>query len=224
LDQGSDFMSELMQIFLIEFSVNHIRTSAYHPLSNGACERLNGMLKSMIRCLLDCFPDSWDTALPWVLFVYREVSVETLDYSPFELMFGCTVSGPLHLIKQGVVEFILNTRERLRHALDFANTQAVEERSKAKVWYDRRARLSTFQPGDKIMVLLPLQGKPLHAKYQGPYSVEQQLGLVDYVNSTPDHRKTKQVCHVDVWLICVVGLCESQRSTANSGIHPSQRA
>ena len=57
-DQGSDFMSELMQIFLNEFSVNHIRTSAYHPQSNGACEHFNGMLKSMIRSLLDRFPDS----------------------------------------------------------------------------------------------------------------------------------------------------------------------
>ena len=63
-DQGSDFTSELMQVFLNEFSVHHIRTSPYHPQSNGACERFNGTLKTMIRSLLDRFPDSWDTALP----------------------------------------------------------------------------------------------------------------------------------------------------------------
>jgi len=34
----------------------------------------------------------------------------------------------------------MNTRERLRHALDVANTQAIRERSKAKVWYDRRVK------------------------------------------------------------------------------------
>jgi len=48
------------------------------------------------------------------------------------------------------------------------------------------------------LVLLPLQGKPLHVKYQGPNSVEQQLGPADYVISTPDHRKTKRVCHVNL--------------------------
>jgi len=74
-DQGSDFMSELMQVFLNEFSVHHTRTSPYHPQSNGACERFNGTLKTMTRSLLDRFPDSWDTALPWVLFAYREVPV-----------------------------------------------------------------------------------------------------------------------------------------------------
>jgi len=64
-DQGSDFMSEVMQIFLSDFPIHHIRTSPYHPQSNGACERFNGTLKSMIRSFLDRFPDSWDTALPW---------------------------------------------------------------------------------------------------------------------------------------------------------------
>ena len=82
-DQGSDFMSELMQVFLNEFSVHHIQTSPYHPQSNGACERFNGTLKTMIRSLLDRFSDSWDTALPWVLSAYREVPVETLGCSPF---------------------------------------------------------------------------------------------------------------------------------------------
>ena len=42
-------MSELMQVFLNEFSVHHNRTSPYHPQSNGACERFNGTLKTMIR-------------------------------------------------------------------------------------------------------------------------------------------------------------------------------
>jgi len=56
-------MSELMQIFLNDFSIHHICTSPYCPQSNGACEQFNGTLKSMIRSLLDRFPDSWDTAL-----------------------------------------------------------------------------------------------------------------------------------------------------------------
>jgi len=122
-------------------------------------------------------------------------------------MFGRTVPGPLMLVKtawlqetdlstakQNVVELIINTRERLRHALEVANTQATQERSKAKVWYNRRARLRTFQPGDKVLVLMPMPEKPLHAKYHGPYAVEQQLGPVDYIITTPDRRKTKRVC------------------------------
>jgi len=92
-------MSELMQVFLNEFSVHQNRTRSYHPQSIAACERFSGTFKTMIRSLPDIFPDSWDTALPWVLFAYREVPDETLGCSPFELMFGRTVPGPLHLVK-----------------------------------------------------------------------------------------------------------------------------
>jgi len=199
-------MTELIQIFLNDFSIHHVRSSPYHQQSNGACERFNGTLKTMLRSLLDRFPDSWDTALPWILFAYREVPVVTVGFRPFDRTFGRTVSGPLFLIKsawlqetdlsiakQTVVEFMLSTRERLRHALDAANAQAAQERRKGKVWYDRRARLRTIKPGDKVLVLLPVSGKPLHDKYHGPYAVEQQLGPADYIISTPDRRKTKRV-------------------------------
>lgn len=120
-------------------------------------------------------------------------------------------AGPLSLLKsdwlqetdlssakQNVVEFILNTRERLRHALDNAKQHATDERTKSKQWYDRKAVLQSFEPGDKILVLLPMPGKPLKAKFHGPDFVEERLGPVDYVISTPDRRKSKRVCHVNL--------------------------
>jgi len=58
--------------------------------------------------------------------------------------------------------------------------------------------MRSFIPGDKVLVLLPIPGKPLHAKFHGPYIVGEQLGPVDYVISTPDRRKTKRVCHVNL--------------------------
>ena len=102
----------------------------------------------MLRSLTEKFPDSWDTALPWILFAYREVPVETFGCSPFDLVFGRSVAGHLSLLKsawlqdtdlrgakQNVVEFILGTRERLRHALNVATEHAMQERSRAKRWY-----------------------------------------------------------------------------------------
>jgi len=68
----------------------------------------------------------------------------------------------------------------------------------SKSWYDKTAVAQTFSPGDKVLVLLPVPGKPLQAKYHGLYMVLEQLGLVDYVISTPDRRKVKRVCHVNL--------------------------
>lgn len=167
-------MSELMQIFCNEFGIIQVKTSPYHPQTNGACERLNGTIKTLLKAFTDQFQEAWDAALPWVLFAYREVPVKTLGLSPFELMFGRSVRGPLSLIKrawsldadlaeakQSVVDFILQVREHLHEATERATQHATEERSKAKTWYDKRARKRTFQPGQKVLALLPLPGNPI---------------------------------------------------------------
>jgi len=36
-DCGTEFMSKLMKILLSEFGIDHIRTSPYHPGTNGSC-------------------------------------------------------------------------------------------------------------------------------------------------------------------------------------------
>ena len=64
------------------------------------------------------------------------------------------------------------------YAVDLATEHATQQRSKAKLtWYVRRAAMRTFAPGDKVLVLLPMPGKPLHAKFHGPYIVEEQCSL-----------------------------------------------
>jgi hypothetical protein len=203
-------MSKLMKSFMDEFGISHIRTSPYHPATNGSCERFNGTPKSMIRALADDFPDSWDQTLPWILFAYREVPVETLGFSPFELLYARSVPGPLSLLKDSwldtpvtsnkktVVEYVLDMRERLSSSMVKAQQHAQEQKQKSKTWYDKKARARTFEPNDEVLAYLPLPGSPLQAKYFGPYRILEKLGPVDYLLDTPNRRKQKRVCHVNL--------------------------
>ena len=50
----------------------------------------------------------------------------------------------------------------------------------------------------KHRVLILLVGKPLQAKYVGPYVVEKHLRDVDYVVKTPDRRKSRLIVHVNL--------------------------
>jgi len=81
---------------------------------------------------------------------------------------------------------MLKTREQLRSGVESAHRIAAQHRTNAKTWYDKRAVTQVFSSGEKVLVLLPVPRKPLHAKYHGPYIVLEQLGLIDYVIETPD--------------------------------------
>jgi len=177
-------MSALMQIFLNDFGINQIHSSPYHPQTNGACERFNGTLKSMLRSLTEKFPDSWDTALPWILFTYCKVPVETLGCSPF----GQSVAGALSLLKsawlqetdlrgtkQNVVEFILGTRERLQHALDVATEHASQERSRAKHCMIVECVSGHSSQVTKSLFCFPFQAIRCRQSFMGPMSWNSNL-------------------------------------------------
>ena len=40
----------------------------------------------------------WDQLIPYLLFAYREVPQSSSGFSPFELLYGRTVKGPLDVI------------------------------------------------------------------------------------------------------------------------------
>lgn len=49
---------------------------------------------------------------------------------------------------------------------------------------------------DKVLVLLPLLGSSLQAKFAGPYEIEEKLSNTDYVVRTPERHRKPHVCHI----------------------------
>lgn len=133
-DKGTEFICELMQLFLFQFSITQVRSSPYHPETNGSCERFHRTLKSMLRSMVDGFNDSWTGCLPWTLFTYREIPIESLGFSPFELLNAYNVRGPLSLVrstwsrnpasttsnKRSVLQHIINMHERIAKCTELA--------------------------------------------------------------------------------------------------------
>ena len=61
--------------------------------------------------------------------------------------------------------------------------------SKIKFRYDENAREINFKPGDKVLALLPIPGRPLQARYYGPYTVHKKISDVNCIINTPGRRK-----------------------------------
>ena len=67
-----------------------------------------------------------------------------------------------------------------------------------KEFYDKNASKRSFKEGDMVSALLPLKTDPFSAKYSGPYKVKECHNDVNYTIATPDRRKSKQFCHINM--------------------------
>ena len=66
--------------------------------------------------------------------------------------------------------------------------------------YNKNTKERSFKSGDKILALLSVPGRPLQARYFGPYTVEKKASdlVTNYIITTPDRRKQKQLCHINM--------------------------
>ena len=94
-DRGKGFIAELMQETLEIVKTKHLRTTSYHPQTNGLCERLNHTLSDMLSMYVNADHKNWDEILPYVTFAYNTSKQESTKYSPFYLLYGREAVFPL---------------------------------------------------------------------------------------------------------------------------------
>ncbi|KAL4008478.1 hypothetical protein ACER0C_002330 [Sarotherodon galilaeus] len=176
--------------------------------SDGLVERFNQTLKNMLRKFVTETGSDWDQWLPYLLFAYREVPQASTGFSPFELLYGRQVRGPLDLLTEqwknpqpdgdNVIAYVLKMRERLEQMTILAQQNMKVAQNKQKTWYDKKARERTFQPGQQVLLLLPTTDSKLLARWQGPYKITKRLSKVNYELYMPDRRKKHQVFHINL--------------------------
>lgn len=208
-DQGTNFLSGTFKQVLQSLAITHRVSSAYHPESQGALERWHGTFKSVLHkyCLEN--NQDWDDGVPFALFAVRETVQESLGFSPAELVFGHTVRGPLKVLKDAILgeglskennilKYVSRFRERLHRACSLAKKSLSGVQSDMKKRYDKNAVLRSLVPGDQVLVLLPILGSSMSARFSGPYTVEKKLSETDYVIKTPDRKRKTRVCHLNM--------------------------
>ncbi|KAL7724971.1 hypothetical protein ACLKA6_009760 [Drosophila palustris] len=86
-DQNSSPAECLMRIL----GIKHLRTTAYHPESNGLVERWHRTLKAAIKCHMT---NDWCDVLPLMLLGLRATWKEDLGASLAEMLFGSSLRVP----------------------------------------------------------------------------------------------------------------------------------
>nr|XP_027219647.1 uncharacterized protein LOC113811983 [Penaeus vannamei] len=173
-DRGTQFTSAMMEEVLRLLSIKGLKTTPYHPMCNGLCERFNGTLKKMLKRMAAEQPKEWPRYLAPLLFAYREVPQSSLKFSPFELVYGRTVRGPLQIL--------LST-------CDLAKQELLKAQETQKAYYDRKAKVRLFKAGDKCLILLPTSHNKLLAQWKGPYDVVDKVSNHNYLIQVGNQQK-----------------------------------
>ncbi|XP_037774806.1 uncharacterized protein LOC119571692 [Penaeus monodon] len=239
-DRGTQFKSDLMAEINRLLSVKALYTSPYHACCNGTVERFHAVLKAMLKKLCSERPHDWDRYIPSVLFAYREIPHDTLKFSPFELLYGRKVRGPLSILHnlwtkdidgevKSTYQYVLDLRSRLEQSAQLASAHADVNSRMYKTYFDRKARARTLKEGDEVLVLLPTSHNKLTVQWKGPYSVvRKHENGVDYeikikgkirlyhVNMLKKYeRRENGISHSQVCQACVVDASDPIDKNAN---------
>ncbi|CAH2283660.1 Retrovirus-related Pol poly from transposon 412 [Pelobates cultripes] len=190
LNQDTRFMSELVRCLQQYCGMRRICTSPYDVKKNGLCESFNGTLKIILESFVDAEQD-WERLLPHLLFVYKEIPQEFTGFSPFELLYGKNVRGPLCLLKEywegihpheetPIVPYIFELRHKLKALLGQKLDHEELAQRRQMVWFDKRARARECLPWKKVLAFLPTPQNMLQDAWQGPYKVVRCLGVSAY--------------------------------------------
>ena len=192
-DQGAQFVSGIMKEVSRLLSIKQLRTTPYHPQCNGLVERFNGTLKAMLRKMTQEKPKTWHRYLPALLFAVRETPQSATGFSPFELIYGRSVRGPMLILREAWTEeqkdpetwseyeYVFNLRNKLEDTCRLAQESLDLSQRKYKKYFDQHSRFRSLKTGDKVLLLLPTDNNKLSLKWRGPYDVLAAKGNNDYL-------------------------------------------
>ena len=200
-DQGKQFTSALTQEFLHKLDTLHLRTSAYHPCTNGIVESHNKTLANMLYMFTNDKQDNWDTILPYVVFAYNTSVHQSTKFSPFKLLFGHEPRLPIDNILNTPISsiFIQSFGEKLMEARNLSHLFGHETQLRNKEAHDERSIEGNFKLNDEVMVFTPSRKKgkspKLSAKYYGPFKIIEIRSPVN-VRVRNDRANREEIVHV----------------------------
>jgi hypothetical protein len=87
-DRGTQFMTRFWEKLHEAMDTRLNFGSAYHPQTDGQTERVNQILKDMLRACALKDRKSWDKCLPYAKFSYNNSYQKSLKMSPFKVLYG----------------------------------------------------------------------------------------------------------------------------------------
>jgi hypothetical protein len=99
--RGAQFVACFWEHLQASLSTKLIRSSAYHPQTDGQTERVNKILEDMLRAYVIHNDKSWDKCLSLAEFSYNNNYQASLKMALFEALYGRRCHTPLSWSQAG---------------------------------------------------------------------------------------------------------------------------
>ena len=216
-DQGTGFTSKVIQAMCSLLGIEKIRTTPYHPQSNGSAEKVHQTLWRMIGKLDPELRQKWLVHLGSVLIAYNATLSLVMGFSPYYLMFGWRPWLPIdllfptrqeHNLTHTIDEYVETLYWHLQKSVKLAQDSALKEALRQKRLYDCKVGAVELRPGDRVLVKLDaFQGQWWKLKNQWGsdlYTMVTQVvdGVPAYVvkNERTRKRKVLHCSRLLLWL------------------------
>ena len=152
-DQGREFVNAVADTLHDMTGVDQRITSAYHPQSNGLCERQNRTIKNSLVKVLNENPEEWPSIIEGIIFAHRVSRHSSTKFSPFYLLYHREPTLPIDLkynfdseqtgieesFDSRIFEAVLSNAQSIRKSIhEKASANISKSQEKQKFYYDRR--------------------------------------------------------------------------------------
>ena len=193
-DRGSQFTAHFWEHLHKGLGTSLVRSTAYHPQTDGQTERVNQVLEDMLRACVLSSKSSWESWLPLAKFAYNNSYQESIKMAPFEALYGQKCRTPLNWIEPGErryygIDFVEEAEEKVR--IIQQNMKAAQSRQKG--YADKRRPLE-FEVGDYVYLkVTPMKKvqqfgvkRKFAPRFVGPYKILERKGPVAYKLQLPE--------------------------------------
>jgi hypothetical protein len=187
-DRDPRFAAHGFQELLKLLNIKSNLTTAYHPQSDRATERVNQEIKAYLSIYCTSHPENWLYSLSTLEFTHNNRRHAERIHSPFELIQG---DNPISVPITFSHTKFLTIEEKMKQLInDREEALAVHKLARTRIANWKQSRFVLFKKDQKVWLdtrnLKMSHHKMIAPKQEGPFEIDEVLGPVTYQLKLPE--------------------------------------
>lgn len=179
-DNGPAFIAETFAQMAKLLEIKHIKTTPYHPQSNGGIERYHRTLGQYVRAYAQKQAENWHKYIPYFTFSYNSTVHTTTGFAPHTLVFGFDIEIPVATKKArpnyNYDSYHAELLSQMKHMHECARELIQKRKLENKRIYDKKnVKNLELKRNDLVLLLNDNRTGKFDDRYTGPFRVEEPI-------------------------------------------------